>query len=195
MKIRFVTSNAGKVQEAKARLGPIGFEIVGTKKQLLEIQADTVEEVARNKAADLLKTLKPPFFIEDAGLHVDALKGFPSTYSSFVFRTIGYEGILKLLFGAKGPERRAHFLAVIAYVDPTGRIHLFSGRADGTIVEAARGTHGFGFDPIFQPDGSSRTFAELKPTEKGEVSHRGRALDALAHHLKPSKTPVFRKKP
>ncbi|HEX9816595.1 MAG TPA: XTP/dITP diphosphatase [Candidatus Thermoplasmatota archaeon] len=195
MKLRFVTSNQGKVKEAQARLASLGIEVVGNARDLEEIQADTIEAVARHKARQLLGKIRPPFFIEDAGLHIDALRGFPATYSSFVFRTIGVDGILRLLEGKTGKERRAYFLAVIAYVDVSRRVRIFTGRADGHIADAAHGKNGFGFDPIFIPDRSTRTFAELDADEKGEVSHRGHALDQLARHLSGRKRPVVGKKP
>lgn len=195
MKIRFATSNRGKIEEAQARLGPLGFTVVGTKRELEEIQADNIEDVARHKARQLIGRLTPPFFIEDAGLHIESLNGFPATYSSFVFRTIGNEGILRLLTGKTATHRRAQFRAVIAYVDASRRIRLFTGIADGHIADAPRGHNGFGFDPIFIPDGSERTIAELEAREKGDVSHRGHALDLLAAHLGPKKRRLAGKKP
>lgn len=195
MKIRFVTSNTGKIAEARARLGPLGFDVVGVRRDLEEIQADAIEDVARHKAQQLVGRVSAPFFVEDAGLHVDALHQFPASYSSFVFRTLGCDGILRLLDGHSGAARRAHFLAVIAFVDPTRRVRLFRGRADGHIAIEKRGTDGFGFDPIFVPEGSEHTFAELSPEEKGTVSHRGRALDALVRHLASRRRSVSGKKP
>lgn len=195
MKLRFVTSNKGKVQEAQARLAPLGIQVVGRSRELEEIQADTIEKVARHKARQLLGKIKPPFFIEDAGLHIDTLQGFPATYSSYVFRTIGLDGILKLLQGKTGDARRAHFLAVIAFVDASRRVRTFTGRADGHIATARRGSHGFGYDPIFIPDGTNVTFAELEPEEKGNRSHRGHALDQLAKHLERPNRRVVGKKP
>lgn len=178
MRIAFVTSNPGKVEEARARLGPLGHEVVAEPRNLQEIQADSLEAVARHKAEGLRGQLAPPYFCEDAGLFVDALQGFPGVYSHYAFRTLGCNGLLRLL----GPERRrgAHFEAVIALVDAAGRMHLLPGRADGEITQEPRGSGGFGFDPVFLPQGSSRTFAELSPRDKGGHSHRGRALDALA---------------
>lgn len=181
MKIAFVTSNPGKVAEAQARLRPLGHEVVGVARELQEIQADSLGAVARHKAETLRDDLAPPYFCEDAGLFVDSLQGFPGVYSSHAFRTLGCQGILRLLEGS--PRRAAHFEAVIAYRDPARRVHLLAGRSDGEITTEPRGEGGFGFDPIFRPRGSPRTFAELAPAEKGALSHRGRALDALAQLL------------
>ena len=195
MKIRFVTSNQGKIAEASAKLAPLGYDVVGVPRELEEIQADTIESVARHKAQQLVGVLSPPFFIEDAGLHVEALSGFPGAYSSYVFRTIGCDGILRLTGPASDEKRRAHFLAVIAYVDPSERIHMFQGRVDGRIAPKARGTNGFGFDPIFIPDGETRTFAEMSVAEKADRSHRGRALELLATHLATTQRRIAGKKP
>jgi XTP/dITP diphosphohydrolase len=125
-----------------------------------------------------------PYFCEDAGLFVDALSGFPGVYSRYVFSTLGCDGILRLLQDVPEAQRGARFRAVVAYVDPQRNVHLVRGEARGRIERAPRGDKGFGFDPIFVPDGERRTFAQMTPAEKGGVSHRGRALDALVEHLR-----------
>lgn len=181
MKIRFVTSNPGKLREATAHLSPLGLEVESAAAPIVEIQADTLEEVARAKAESIRGRVEPPYFVEDAGLFVDALSGFPGVYSHYAYRTIGWQGLLRLLHD--GVPRTAAFRAVIGYVAGTGAPGLFAGEALGRIASAGRGGQGFGFDPIFVPDGESRTFAELGPEEKSHVSHRGRALEALAAHL------------
>lgn len=195
MRIRFVTGNRGKLREARARLGPLGIRVVAARRRVEEIQADTIREVARHKAAQLVGRVPPPFFVEDAGLHVDALRGFPGGYSNYAFRTIGCRGILQLLEWLPDRERRARFVAVIAYVDRRRRIHLFQGEARGAITRQMHGRHGFGFDPIFRPRGHERTFAQLSARDKGKASHRGRALDRLAAHLLRAPRRHRRKKP
>jgi XTP/dITP diphosphohydrolase len=181
MKIRFCTTNPGKLAEAQARLGPLGYSVEGARPEAPEIQADMLEAVARAKAQSLIGSLEPPFFCEDAGLFIDALKGFPGVYSHPAFKTIGNEGILRLLMTES--RRTATFRAVIALVEADHAIRLFLGEAPGLIARSPRGTNGFGFDPIFEPIGSTRTFAQFDAAEKGQVSHRGRALDQLAKHL------------
>ncbi|MBI2077245.1 MAG: RdgB/HAM1 family non-canonical purine NTP pyrophosphatase [Euryarchaeota archaeon] len=183
MRIRFVTTNPGKIEEARARLGPRGVDVRPHAARPTELQADTLEEVARHKAESVRGRAPAPYFVEDAGLFVDALGGFPGVYSRHAFDTIGCRGILRLLAGVPARRRAARFRAVIAYADRGGRLHLFEGTVKGRITARPRGGNGFGFDPIFEPHGLDRTFAELGTAEKGQASHRGRALDALAKHL------------
>jgi len=126
--------------------------------------------VAEKSAEMLAESLNPPFFIEDSGLFIKALNGFPGVYSSYVFKTIGNEGILKLMRGVE--DREAKFVCVIAYND--GKVRIFKGEVVGKISNEMRGEHGFGYDPIFEYNG--RTFAEMGE-EKDLVSHRRRAAD------------------
>ena len=123
--------------------------------------------------------------VEDAGLFIEALKGFPGPYSSYVYKTLGVQGILKLMEGVK--RREAYFLSAIAYAEPGLEPKVFLGKVEGFIVPEARGSKGFGFDPIFQPKGSEKTFAEMGVEEKNRFSHRAKALSALAEWLKRGK--------
>lgn len=183
MKIGFATTNPGKLAEAKAKLTPLGHDVVGLDVAIQEIQADDLDTVARYKATGIQAQAEAPYFVEDAGLFVHALDGFPGVYSAYVHQTVGNDGLLRLLAGVPHAERTAHFQAVVAYVDPDGETRTFAGRVDGRIVHQPRGTHGFGFDPVFRPDGYDTTFAELTDQQKNDVSHRARALDAFADHL------------
>ena len=115
--------------------------------------------------------------VEDSGLFIEALGGFPGVYSAYVLRTLGPSRLLRLL-GVR--ERRAHFVTVFGYAPSRGRVQLFRGEVHGRLADRPRGRHGFGFDPIFVPDGLDRTFAEMELAEKDRRSHRGRALEALA---------------
>ena len=180
MEVLFITSNEGKFREAKSIGEKYGIKVEWLKEEYLEPQGKDLEEIARKSAEMLAEKIKKPFFIEDSGLFIEALKGFPGPYSSFVFKTIGNEGILKLMDGVE--NRRAFFLAVVAFFDGKN-IRTFTGRVDGEISTEMRGDKGFGFDPIFLYEG--RTFAEMGE-EKNEVSHRRRALEALFSYLKDS---------
>jgi len=180
MRLAFITSNPGKVEEAKKYFQPLGVEIYQLRVDYPEIQADNLEEVALFGLEWLATKLEGPFFLDDSGLFIEALKGFPGVYSAYVYRTLGVDGILRLMEGIE--DRRAHFKSVIAYWD--GEAHLFTGRVDGTIIHEKRGTGGFGFDPIFVPKGFDRTFAEMTTDEKNVISHRGRALRAFSKWLK-----------
>ena len=180
MRLAFVTSNPGKIEEARKYFEPLGVEVYQLRFPYPEIQADTLEEVAEYGVKWLAERIDGPFFLDDSGLFINALKGFPGVYSAYVYKTLGIDGILKLLEGVD--DRSAYFKSVVAYWD--GELHLFKGRVDGEIIREKRGSGGFGFDPVFRPSGFERTFAEMTTEEKNEISHRGRALKAFAEWLK-----------
>lgn len=181
-RIAFVTSNKGKLEEARDRLALVGRDVEQLDLKAVEIQADSLEEVARAKAEWVAARHEGPFFVDDAGLFVDALHGFPGVYSAFALKTIGVDGVLRLMRGVA--DRGARFEAVIAYREPDHPLALFKGVALGTLADAPRSAgHGFGFDPVFVPAGRSETFAELPTAVKNSLSHRGRALDQLVAHL------------
>ncbi len=123
-----------------------------------------------------------PFILEDAGLFVDALKGFPGVYSKYVFFTIGLAGILRLLEGIE--NRKAVFRSVYAYGEPGKKPIIIIGECKGIISTEEHGNHGFGYDPLFIPDGGEKTFGEMTVEEKNQFSHRGKALQKLAIVLK-----------
>lgn len=185
MILRFVTGNSGKVAEAQAILAPRGIRVEAAPAHVVEIQADALDEVARAKADQARRHVARPFIVEDAGLFIHALKGFPGVYSAPVYKMLGNEGVLRLLEGVE--DRSAHFEAVVAYVDGDGPARLFRGRVDGVITERAQGSGGFGFDPIFTPQGGGGTFAQLDREAKSRASHRGQALRALAGALEPAR--------
>lgn len=181
MRITFVTGNKGKLHEAQVALAPLGHDIVSADLHPIEIQGETLEEIAHAKCEVLIGKLPAPFFVDDGGLFVAALNGFPGVFSAHALKRIGVPGILKLMEGV--PDRRAHFACVVTYYDGQ-TIHSFSGRCDGTLATAPRSDgHGFGFDPIFVPDGHAQTFGELSAQIKNKISHRGKALAQLMAHL------------
>lgn len=185
--LTFVTGNAGKVAELSALAGPLGYTVVQDRRGYPEVQADTLEEVCLAGADHLVASgLKPPFLLEDSGLFVAALKGFPGVYSRHALDTIGVGGILRLLRDVEAELRGAAFRTHLLYVDADGRRHGFDGVVRGRITERAAGTAGFGFDPIFAADATGPdgpTFAELSPEAKNTVSHRGQAVRAFLAHL------------
>jgi XTP/dITP diphosphohydrolase len=137
-----------------------------------EIQSDSLEEIAHAKAKDAFSQVRRPVIVEDDGLFIESLKGFPGQYSSFVFKTIGNEGILRLLEGA---SRAASFMSLIAFHDGVGEVRIFKGSVQGRISDRLT-EGGWGYDPIFIPASSDLTFAQLKE-RKNEYSHRRVALD------------------
>lgn len=142
-----------------------------------EIQADTLEEVVEFSLNYLSDRIDGDFIIDDSGLFIEALNGFPGVYSAYVFRTIGNNGILALLRGFE--NRRAYFKTVIG-IRFQGVNYKLVGICHGIIAEEPRGTNGFGYDPIFIPEGFEKTFAEMSTEEKNRISHRGKAVRKLA---------------
>ena len=173
--IHFVTGNRGKFEEARGILGGVEQRNLG----YTEIQADSLEDVAAFGMREVREKLDGPVMIEDAGLFIDALRGFPGVYSAYVFDTIGNEGILRLMDGVA--DRRAVFRSVLGYVEPGMEPIFFRGELEGEITAKPRGSGGFGYDPIFEVGG--KTIAEMDLAEKNEISHRGASIRALNRWL------------
>ncbi|MEM3832580.1 MAG: XTP/dITP diphosphatase [Thermoprotei archaeon] len=170
--IIFVTGNKNKVREVETFLKTFGIDITDVNLDIDEVQADDIEYIARRAAEDSYRFLKKALIVEDSGLYINALNGFPGPYSSYVYRTLGVNGILKLMSNVE--KRDAIFKAAIAYADEK-IVKVFVGEIRGKISFEPRG-RGWGFDPIFIPDGSSKTFGEMDVNEKNIFSHRGKAL-------------------
>ncbi|MDG6218566.1 MAG: XTP/dITP diphosphatase [Candidatus Thermoplasmatota archaeon] len=181
--IYFVTSNEGKVHEVTEKLTSFDIRIIQKDVGYPEIQTSSLEEVARFGVKVLQKQLDHSFILEDAGIFIDALKGFPGVYSSYVYFSIGLEGILQLLKCIPVEKRTAQFQSVFAYATPDLDLKLFKGVCNGTITATKKGSKGFGYDPIFKPDGFDNTFAEMDTKEKNTVSHRAKSLDQLVLYL------------
>lgn len=184
-KIVFVSRNPGKAREVRFILEQFGLSVQVTDLEKVEIQADSSIKIAEQSARELLPRMKGEFIVEDAGLYVPSLSGFPGPYSHYVLGTIGCEGILTLL-GASD-SRTAYFESSVAYSHNSGHVETFLGRVNGVISREMRGTEGFGFDPIFVPLGSSKTFGEVSIGEKSEISHRRRSLEAFAEWYRTTK--------
>ncbi|HVX01558.1 MAG TPA: RdgB/HAM1 family non-canonical purine NTP pyrophosphatase [Nitrososphaera sp.] len=173
--ITFASTNHNKFREVESILAERGIQAGFARLELMEIQSDSLEGVAQVKVRSAYSRVKKPVIVEDDGLFIDALDGFPGPYSSYAFKTIGNAGILKLL---KDEDRSASFRSLIAFFD--GRtLKLFEGKVRGSISgKIALG--GWGYDPIFAPEGAAgMTFAELADG-KNAYSHRRQALDKFA---------------
>ena len=197
----FMTGNVGKVREAKHALEPLGFDVkqlVVDGVEISEPQCDDLEIVARSKLQQAQAHLPHPndaLMVEDAGLFVDALDGFPGVYSAYVLKTLGCAGILKLMDNKA--NRNAEFQAVAALL-LDDEVHVSRGICQGVIAAEASGSDGFGFDPVFVPndierEGSvhttnGRTFADVDLSLKEQFSHRRKALDGLIKSLSSSET-------
>lgn len=188
-KIVFATNNAHKLKEVKTLLGSeyevLGLQDIACYEDIPET-ADTLEGNALQKARYVLKHYKIDCFADDTGLEVEALDGAPGVYSA---RYAGpqrkaEDNIVKLLHELNGKlNRKARFRTVVA-LTLNGKDHLFEGVVNGEIVENLRGDDGFGYDPIFLPEGKELTFAEMELSEKNKISHRARAVNKLIDFLK-----------
>ena len=169
----FASSNRHKFQEAKKILNSFGVNLGFHKLNLEEIQSDSLIEIASKKAIQAFEKLKKPVIVEDDGLFIDSLGGFPGPYSSYVFKTIGNNGILHLL----NRNRKAQFVSIISFCD-AHNLKSFQAKITGSISKTQKGI-GWGYDPLFIPNNSKKTFAEL--TNKNELSHRYKALQKFAN--------------
>lgn len=183
MVIYFATGNPNKIKEANIILKDLkGISIEQIKCPYPEVQG-TLEEVSEFGSEYVYNIIKKPVIVEDSGFFVESLNGFPGTYSKYVQETLGNEGILKLLEGKEGSERRAYFKTVIGYCDEKG-VKLFKGIVKGNVSYEIRSKgYGFAYDSIFIPDDEDRTFAEMKTEEKSEISHRKKAFEEFKKFL------------
>jgi XTP/dITP diphosphohydrolase len=169
----FASSNIHKFHEAKKILDDFGINLRFFKCELEEIQSNSLKEIAKNKAIQAFTNCKKPVIIEDDGLFIDSLNGFPGPYSSYVFKTIGNEGILKLL----KQNRKAKFVSIISYCDKKF-FETFESKLNGKISKKIMGD-GWGYDPIFIPLELKKTFAQLE--NKNKISHRFKALKKFSN--------------
>jgi XTP/dITP diphosphohydrolase len=175
----FVTSNASKFQEAYKILAEYKIATAKLRINAIEIQDDCLENIAKYSVKDAVKKCGLPVFVEDAGLFIEALNGFPGPYSKYVYNTLDLNGILKLMKNVI--NRRAYFLSVVSFSNINEEPVCYFGRVNGRLSLEKRGTSGFGYDPIFIPSKSdSRTFAEMTIEEKNFYSHRAKALRKFA---------------
>lgn len=182
MIIYFVTGNEYKYREASSILSKYGINVLMERAlKKIEIQSDDVEDIVRYSLDLICNKTTNYLVIEDDGLFIKALGGFPGPFSAYVYKTIGLNGILRLMSDVK--ERDAYFKSVVGLCTPNGKSHLFTGVVEGEISKDIRGSAGFGYDPIFIPKGFNKTFAELGLEIKNSISHRARAFMALGEWL------------
>jgi XTP/dITP diphosphohydrolase len=179
--IFLATGNFHKFDEARRILTEYGIDSAMLRVKNVEIQSESLQEIATTSVIDAFDRSHLPVIVEDAGLFVDSLKGFPGPYAAYVYKTISNPGLLKLMEGVK--DRSATFRSVIAYYNGQGEPICFEGEAKGNIAYRETWSAlktGFGFDPIFQPMGSEKTFAEMPIDEKNGFSHRADAVRKFA---------------
>ena len=180
MKLKVITSNPGKVAEYQKAFDGLGIEMEHYKLPYDEVQTSDLEEVVNKGMDEIIKKGVRNFIIDDSGLFIDALKGFPGVWSAYAQKTIGNKGILKLMEGVE--DRGAEFRCCIG-CDIDGQRIVVLGKCHGVIIDSEQGDGGFGFDPIFSPDGKL-TFSQIPIDEKNEMSHRGNAVKLLMQELK-----------
>lgn len=194
-RIVFATNNQHKLQEIREILSP-EFEIVSLKEigchEDIPETGNTLEENALQKARYISERYHISCFADDTGLEVEALEGAPGVHSARYAEGTDHDSeanMTKLLRELEGKEnRQARFRTVIALIelgeDETENVHLFEGIVEGHISTERQGNEGFGYDPIFVPEGYEKSFAALGETIKNHISHRARAVKKLAEYLK-----------
>lgn len=186
-KIIFATNNLNKVIEIRQSLKE-GFKILSLKEAKIKIEIDepffTLEENALQKAKTIYELSSQPCFSEDTGLFAEALNGAPGVRSARFAgeNASNEENIDKLLSLLPLNNRTAYFKTVVCYISKTG-IKYFDGECYGKIIMEKRGSKGFGYDSVFIPDGSEKTFAEMDIEEKNKFSHRKKAVDKFIKYL------------
>lgn len=185
----FATNNRHKLKEVQSLLGDrftlVTLNEIGCDEELLESQ-NTLEGNSLEKAAYVANKYQLPTFADDTGLFVEALEGAPGVHSA---RYAGpqrsdKDNIVLLLRNLEGAtNRKAHFKTIVTLVDDS-RIHQFEGLVNGSILAEKRGTGGFGYDPVFLPDGYETTFGEMSREVKNEISHRAAAIKKLVDFLR-----------
>lgn len=188
-KLVFATNNPHKLEEIRAILGSkleiLSLADIGCDADIPET-AETLEGNALIKAHYVYDNYKLDCFADDTGLEVDALHGLPGVHTAryaYPDRHVPEANMIKLLEALReNNDRNARFRTVIALIEK-GKEHLFEGVVEGVIAREKSGTQGFGYDPVFIPEGNSKTFAELGEDIKNTISHRARAVQKLAEYL------------
>lgn len=188
--IVFASHNEGKIKEIKKLLAPYGIKV----KSALDMNLPDVEETGKTfeensllKSRTIAKLVNMPCLADDSGLCVDALNGAPGVYSARYAPNRDFDkGMEKLLAEMeKSPNksRNAHFSCVISLAWPDGQYKVFAGQVDGKIALHKMGAGGFGYDPLFVPEGFTCSFAQMSQEEKNKISHRGLAVEKLKDFL------------
>lgn len=189
MELCFTTNNLHKIQEVQVILAGrhtiLSLADIGCKEELAEEQ-DTIPGNSFQKADYVFRTYRVPCFADDSGLEVEALDGAPGVHSAyFAGPQRSHQDNMNLVLSKLSDtgNRKARFRTVITLVTPS-MTQQFEGTLNGTIITEKRGAGGFGYDPIFLPDGYSKTLAEMSAEEKNQISHRARAIAQLVEFLK-----------
>nr|QJR98229.1 non-canonical purine NTP pyrophosphatase [uncultured Alphaproteobacteria bacterium] len=190
-KLVVASHNAGKIAEIKTLLAPLKIEVQSAAELRLgdvEETGTTFEENAKIKANAISLMCGLPCLADDSGLCVDVLDGRPGVYSARYAPDRNFKEGMKMLLNeikeSGSNNRKAHFSCCLALACPNQKTKIFEGRVDGSIAQYPKGSNGFGYDPIFIPEGYEQTFAELGDDVKNQISHRRRALEKFIQELK-----------
>lgn len=196
MKILIATNNKDKIFEIKKILNNEKIELFTLSDLNIDIDVeedkDTLEGNALKKAEEMFRITKIPTVADDTGLFVDALNGEPGVYSSrYAGEDVTYDDncrkLIKNMNGIPADKRMAYFKTVVCIYESENKYHFFDGICKGKIITEKRGNNGFGYDPVFIPDGFDKTYAEMSDEEKNSISHRGKAFvkagDFIANKL------------
>ncbi|MBY8998928.1 MAG: XTP/dITP diphosphatase [Candidatus Thorarchaeota archaeon] len=171
-----VTQNQHKLKELTPLFKKYDVEFDTTSLEKHEIRSESIEEIAREAVKVAFETLQKPVVVDDTGFFVDSLNGFPGSYASIVLNFIGFEGILRLM--SHNENRASEFMTAVGYYDGQ-HLESFVGTMSGVVAHEPAGEDGFGYDPIFVPEGYTKTYAELTLDEKVGISHRTRAFETF----------------
>lgn len=178
MKIYFVTCNKGKVKEFKQILEP-RIKVEQIEIDYPELRSDDPEEIARLAVKQLADKLGKAIVVEDSGLFIKALNGFPGTNSAYIHKRIGLKGILRLMKGVK--NRDCIYMSAVGYCEPEKKPVSFLGTEKGRIAKKIRGKYGFGHDPIFIPEKSRKTYGEIRDVREVKKFRRRAVLKLIGY--------------
>ena len=179
-KIILVTGNMKKLISARQFLEPYGIQVDNVKMETTEIQSDSIEEIAASSAKEASDKLKCTVLKNDTGFFIDALNGFPGAYTHQIMAEIGTDGVLKLMRGVK--DRKAHYREAFAYCEYGKEPVVFTSITSGTIATRKSGKYGLRIDPIFIPEGHTKTMAHYNDDERFKLWNTS-AYDELAKYI------------
>jgi len=177
----FVTGNRSKLAEARRLAGAAGQALEAVEVDLPEIQSLDMAEVLRAKARHAWESVQRPLVVEETGLELAAMNGFPGPLVKWMLEAVGAAGIARTALASGEPRAKA--VCLLLWTDGRHTV-LARGETSGDLVLPPRGANGFGWDPVFQPAGDTRTYGELPDEEKDRIGHRGRAWRDLLGRLR-----------
>ena len=183
MKIRFLSANQHKLNEARQILTPVGVDVIAVKRRIEELQTEDVDRLVRDKLAQAFAIIGKPLFVEHTGLYLAGMNGLPAGLTQIFWDKLEADKFATLVQGTGNVSVTAK--TVLGYCDGR-KIHIFSGEIEGTVPAIPAGPRDFQWDCVFVPKGHKITFAEMGD-DKNKISMRRKALDAFSEFLKSTK--------